>query len=488
MSKFRDKAYLIKNAVLVLYALTAFFILCVGSYYSNPNSEDYSLSQTPHDMGIDLAVTNLLITYDGRYFTNILHSINPLAFYWFSGYKIVPIVGIFLFTAAFFFMCKPIVAKNKTSILLLFVAVVSGLYFQLTTSLPHLIYWMVSSFVYLWPWSFTFLFIGSFCRYELAKSHIAKFVWVALSMVSLFCAIGMNEMFLPLHTILLAVIIVRSWRFKKNLAEVLPIILLGATCILFFVTSPGISVRAADNRMDGYYYLYPHRLLESVIHYAMFTANLFTNPVLIVGALAISSLPINLVSSIEPFRLKNSVLIILALMLMSYLMLLPFYLPMQTEPGIPLRIYTTVTLLHILAFIWFVSALVVKILYNGTFSVKAFQAEVISLFLSVSFFALMLAANNNIKDIFTEWRSGVLSRFDAQMQHRFTQIQQAHKANNCYTTVVFDDNVIYPTSNYTTPDLSVNRSEPYWNEAWEAYFNVDEIKLASDSVSKFKYE
>lgn len=487
MSRFRHYTFLTRNAVLALYVFTALFILCVGAYYCNPNSEDYSLSQTPRDMGINQAVTNLLITYDGRYFTNILHSINPLAFYWVGGYKFMPVVGIILFVAAFFFVSKPVVSNNGFA-LLLFIAVISCLYFQLTTSLPHLVYWMVSSFVYLWPWSFTFLFIGCLYRYELSQSNITKFIWGTLSMATLICAIGMNEMFLPLHTIILFGMFLRSWLFKKNLPEIMPVILTGVICLFFFVTSPGISVRAADNRMKGYFYLYPPRVLESLVHYLLFTVRLFTNPILIVSALAVAPLLLNLVPNHNFFRLKNSLVGILTLLSVSYLMLLPFYLTMQTEPGVPQRIYSTITLLHILAFIWFASAVVAKNSGNSTTNSNVFQSEIVSLALSVCFIVLLFTTPNKFKDIITEWRSNVLYKFDTQMQCRFAQIEEARKAKTCYKTVVFAKIETYPTSNYITPDLPINRAEPYWNEAWEAYFNIDEIKLSGDSVSKFKYQ
>ncbi len=59
--------------------------LFTGAYFCNPNAEDLSLCAIPRDYGIVFSISNLLNTYDGRYFTNFLHGFNPLAFDWLDG-------------------------------------------------------------------------------------------------------------------------------------------------------------------------------------------------------------------------------------------------------------------------------------------------------------------------------------------------------------------------------------------------------------------
>ena len=75
--------------------------LTTGAWFSFPNAEDLSVSFKPRDMGIFYSVVQLLREYDGRYFTNLLHALNPLAFGAIEGYWLMPLLGIVLLAAGY---------------------------------------------------------------------------------------------------------------------------------------------------------------------------------------------------------------------------------------------------------------------------------------------------------------------------------------------------------------------------------------------------
>jgi len=155
----------ISNFILILLIIVGYSILFIGATFTNPNAEDFSLSATAKNIGVAPSIIEVLISYDGRYFSNFLHAINPLAFGWINGYKwmsffslVFPVFILFFFLRSF----RSIFNKYDFFVISSFFMLIN---YALTPSLPHLVFWMSSSFVYLYSWCFMLLWLGFFIRF-----------------------------------------------------------------------------------------------------------------------------------------------------------------------------------------------------------------------------------------------------------------------------------------------------------------------------------
>jgi len=299
--------------------------LGIGAYFCHPNAEDFSLCVIPRDQGILYSIINLLTTYDGRYFTNLLHAINPLAFNWLAGYKLMPIVGILLLLLAVWFFLETLFHSPSSKFLLLFSLLFTCIHFALAPSLPHDLYWMVSSFVYIYPWTFTLLWIGAYIRYVYAKNHRAELLWFCVTAIALICCIGMNEMFLVTNSVLLLVLLIWSWHSgQREFKHTLPLAIIGVSCILFFVTCPGISFRISQNVPEGKSFVNRNNLVQSVSDYII-TLFGFLKSGLVFCAFALTILHIDKFSfrydfGVKITTVKTHLCLVAALFCIGYLM------------------------------------------------------------------------------------------------------------------------------------------------------------------------
>lgn len=62
----------------VIFIFWAYCWFLLAAFFAQPNAEDLSLIANAKKDGILTSAAMLLNTYDGRFFTNILHGLNPL--------------------------------------------------------------------------------------------------------------------------------------------------------------------------------------------------------------------------------------------------------------------------------------------------------------------------------------------------------------------------------------------------------------------------
>ena len=462
--------------------------LSVGAYYCHPNAEDFSLCVIPRDHGIIYAVVNLLTTYDGRYFTNLLHALNPLAFNWIAGYKLMPIVGILFFCTSFWFLLTTLLWSPNKYLLLLFSLLFTSIHFALAPSLPHDLYWMVSSFVYIYPWSFIFLWFGAYVRYIHSTDDKVAAPWFIVTIVALMCSIGINEMFLITNSFLLLVLLVWSWqKGNEALKNTMAIFLIGMASILFFITCPGISFRLDQNIPKGQSFFNAANCTQSVFDYFYSLFHfLKSGIVLCAGSLVLlymDKLSFRYNFVIKKPSWKQLLLAATILLFVAYLMTLAYYIPMQTDTGYPSRIFNSVVVLFELLFVGLLPIALFQFDWFQRILLKLCgKQHQLGLLIIVTMLLLLIFTKNNISKLGEEYRSGVLSGFDADMRQRYLILASSKLGKNCVTVAVVDSLSYKPTTIYYGPDLLPNREKSYWNNAYELYFNIDEVKLTGDSL------
>ena len=458
--------------------------LFAGAWFCEPNAEDFSLAAKARDEGIIASTVSLLLTYDGRYFTNILHGLNPLAIGFTKGYKLMPVAGILMFALSLFFMLNALLPAREYRPQLIFYSLIfTSVHFALTPSLPHDLYWMVSSFVFLYPWIFVFFWLGSFIHLQRASGNSAQKGWYLLTALLLICGTGMSEMFLIVNAV--ALFLLSGYYFlqdKNRLHDVLPLAIIGIGCILLFILSPGIHHRASEFN-EGRNILFTIQTIGygTKDFFASLLNWTFRNPLMLPAALlAALYFPAK-----KPVAADKKMLFVLTVLLLltAWLMTIPFYLFMGDHTGAyPNRIYTSVLTAYQLALTTAVILVVHYTNLSGFFRRFSYLRNYTAMVLLLGMFAGVLLSDNNISRLKNEYDTGILHQFKDEMELRYTLINQLNTDAPC-NAVTLDALSNPPRTIWFPPDIEPDRSHPYWNRAYELYFGIDEVRLYNDTTT-----
>lgn len=470
------------NYVLLLAILLAgYSLLCIAAYYSHPNAESFDLAADARNEGIFNSTLRLLVTFDGRYFTNVLHGLNPLAFGLLEYHKWMAVFSMVLFTVAFYFFSSAIFKSAKWYNVLLFSLLFLLVSLALSSSLINELYWMVSSFVYFYCWIFWFLWTGCFIRY-MQRTRNAN-LWYSLSNIFLFLDIGLNEMFLVLNVITIGYLIfLDRQKNKVNTVYNLPIIVTLVSSVLLFVSSPGIAIRWYDHPPVDDSVSYWVVFKDSISHFLDEFLRLSVSSSVVVSLVFLLSfgfLNLKYTPLISLDRKQQIMLLVLCIVTL-YLMTWGYYLPLgrADHPHFPSRIYASIGTGIILCLIFFV-----PFFLRSVFSAERPQILFITLLIVAKgiFFE-----NTNIRLINEEYKAGLFHKHNEEMNKRYATINEA-KNNKGWKVATVDTLSAKPRSIYWEPDIEANRDPSYWNQAYEYYFRINEIRLIGDTIFKAKF-
>ncbi len=402
-------------------------------------------------------------------------------------YKLMPVIGILFFVLSFWFFLITVFKTPSKSKLLVFSFLFTVIHFAQAPSLPHDLYWMVSSFVYLYPWSFTFLWLGSYLSYIHIENDGKALLWFLLTLLLLVCCIGMNEMFLITNLVLLTWI--AYWSHKKNRASFLrtaPILLVGVSAILFFITSPGISFRLDANMQSDASLFYVKGISQSVRDFGFALLSFLKNGMVLIFAFWVV-LQIGEVQSRYQLMITSgskcfAFLAIAGLILVAYLMTMAYYLPMQIDSGYPSRIFNSVVILIQFVFVIVVPLFLINNKAIATLSKLTNTYNALMMLFLVLLLVIILKLPNNIATMQREYMLGYFDDYNNNMQHRYKAIQEAKNSQKCLQVAQFDSLILPPSTIYYGPDLMPNRAKGFWNNAYENYFKLDQVKLSGDSL------
>ncbi len=466
---------------------TGFFWLFLASFYCFPNAEDILISLPARFFGIWGGAVNLSHA-DGRYFTNLLYSINPLVFGWFKGYMFLPIAIVLGFIGSLWFFLQSVFRKwisgqKLMAFTLLFVLI----HFALVPSLVHELYWMASSFAYMLTWIFTFLWMAFIICYLRADKPLVKYIWFGFGAILLFCSTGIHEMLLVFNTLLVfSSVIYIHFRKKEKKGQIILLGIFWLICILLFFLSPGAISRFDRVGGEVHDFSYYMGLIPSAGYDYAFTIIhfFFGNWIIIPSILLISLILIktlNIAPAIEKKLLHHSVLSIIFLLPALLLMTAAYYIPLGADKSYPLRIYNIIQLgLQLMAFI---SLPLILRYYTKTWINKKphFSGFIMTFALTIILYFSILG-NGNISLIRSEFISGKLSRFKHEMNQRYEIFFDAKNGSSPHTALL-DTLMNKPESIYHPTDISNNRSPAKWNVAYEKYFGLDEVRFKTDTIN-----
>lgn len=479
----------ISIALTVFLCAWCVFWLMVGAWHCFPNAEDLSLSVEAMEKGFIGSIQGLLIQYDGRYFTNALHALNPLVWGWFMGYQLMPVIGILSVVLSLWFMLSALTtmaAWHWRALLLSLTYLMVHL--SVTPSLSHDLYWMVSSFVYMWPWAFFFLFLGSLLRYMRTPDGMLQNMWFLLCAASLVCGIGINEMFLVLYSMVLMMMALAAWRKGwRTFVTVLPLLIVGFSSIVFFVSCPGIVHRLAEQDVVRDWSHVVAVASVSLRHLGVFLLEIWFGNLTVITWVIVASIaiPEDVRVRLSDVPLFHAAVYAVIGLLCLWAMTWAYYWPMGAEAVAPRRVQTSL-LYGIQLWTWGVTARILAGAWQNTESAQYFRPQMlISVILTVLMCVDVTMSRNNITEIRREYSEGILPRYREQMMDRHRLLESSLREGT-WNVAVVPPITHLPITVFSTPLIYPNRYESCWNHAYEHYYRLDEVRLSTDTLSKLK--
>lgn len=478
--------YLIYSLSFAIF-IWGFFWLFVASYFCFPNAEDLSLVLKSRESGIVGGALQLLLSYDGRYFTNILHGINPMAFGGVHFYKLYPIISLLFVTSSVFFFFKTVFRGSISKSNLFFAsAIFVIIHFATIPSIVHDLYWMVSSIVYLYAVIFFLLWVSFFIKHINAKHQVIKTVYFFIAALLMICSYGINEMMLIINSFTLLIFAIYVIRYKRTeLHSIIGVFIIAGCCIFLFISSPGIIHRYKSFGIEKNqsYFISLMSAGTRQFFYTLFVW-IFQKPIIISIVLCVTILLSRIYEKlIFVITKKEMILLFFGGIIIIYLSVYSYYLPMGADVY-PERVYNFINWFFLFIIAFLTPLILVHFKITKIHRFKKNQDKIlVSLLIFV--FVQILSTQNNIDIIRHEFQNGLLNNYNNEMENRYQIIEQSKTALH-WKVAIIDPIKSKPKSIFSPPDILPNREDSYWNLAYEGYFMVDEVKLKGDTISKLK--
>jgi hypothetical protein len=268
--------------LLLVFGLTAAPFLLI-SIFVNPLYDDFSYSNNVLRDGFLDSQINLYQHWAGRYFSNILLSLNPIIWGNFTLYKFVP-VGIILLTfLSIFYLVESLLDKSlATSSKLLTAGFITTLFLNGMPDTLDGIYWIPGSLSYQFANALTLFFLALMLK-ALENPGRPKVFPIILSCFFIVAIVGSSETSMVFLLFIVGSITVINFYLKSNSRWLwLGLMVLTIICSYFVISSPG-------NEIRGSFFANRHRLFYStgmaLAQEIRFLATWITNPVLILATI-----------------------------------------------------------------------------------------------------------------------------------------------------------------------------------------------------------
>ncbi|HKR04067.1 MAG TPA: DUF6056 family protein [Bacteroidia bacterium] len=451
---------------LVFLALLSFLPYFFLSLYANPAGDDFVYAYNGKHFELFENAARDYFQWTGRYVSNFLFVLNPMAFDSFTGYKFFAILLILLTSVSFYFLTKAITNNAvQKKYLVLFSGVLTLLYLNRMPSLAQGIYWYTGAVIYHGANVVTLFYFSFLIFLFREKYFINKTIHVFICLLLILIITGFNE------TIMIFLLLFHVFLFAKNKNRLsLLLFIFSCLCASMVIFSPGNAVREAA--FPERHQLF-HSLLFSVAQTFRFFGAWINNIPLTIASLLYIPLTIYLSQKYDVF--KNSfylspLLSTCSLFLVVFLSAFPAY----WSTGI-LGQHRTVNVAYFFFLIlWFINLTV----WLNYFSTKKFIIT-LSVFSSRYFLALFtsmilfsfITGNGYVvmNDLFSERAKN----FDNEMKLRYETLNNAQQRSD--SICILDTLQNKPVSLFV---LDISPDENDWmNRGMAAYFGINKVTL-----------
>lgn len=451
------KKYSVELA-LFLIGVYVFIWIAVGAFHSYPNVEDLSEAAQSRDLGVLTRLLQAQQIMDGRYTTNLLHGINPLAFDWYYGYQVVPIITFLLLFIGVFKLIKLLSKESKYSNFIYAFTFVS--LFMAAIDISRALYFMICSFVYLYPIIFSLFFFVNIFKFFKTTNPI----YLLFTHLFLFLMIGNVEFYIVVSGSYILGLLIYFWEDKEKRKTILWLFPTQILSSILFVTSPGVLMRFSHYETHREFMSF----LSTIGVAFKYSFETFLNfqfiPLIVFIALFTSKyLP-------KPKATNRKTILLILLTAVTIFAVWFILIFSQGDQGFSPRIIGVPISIGIILFVFIFSN------FNGRFNTFFKVLSIICIY----FFTIK---TSSISKIQSDYFSGKLTLFKHEMDKQYVDLTSSSCSENKLSRVkIIDVTTILPESITYSPIkyLEPNRKEPSSNRAYEQYFRIDEVAIDTD--------
>lgn len=242
----RYKLDTIEAIALCLVTLVPFVAL---SFFNHPSVDDYSFTINAKTLGFWKAVQYSYTVWNGRYFSAVVLSVNPLVFNWQFGYKLVPIALLgLLFLSLYTFIHELTFRSLSVKSRITAAAAVLFVYLYQMPGLSEGLYWMSGAVTYQLANILTLFLFSAMMRAGRRGPSWKRVAYLSIIFLLIALIVGLNETSMFLLTCLLAAVGLITSVVRGKIDPFFCATLVVTACASYFVFSaPGTS-----SRISGY--------------------------------------------------------------------------------------------------------------------------------------------------------------------------------------------------------------------------------------------
>lgn len=453
-----------KKLIFLLSLIAAFIPYLFISIYSNPAPDDFTYAFKGKAYNILQTIINEYFNWNGRYTSNVLVLINPIAFKSFIFYKIIPVLIIFLTIISYLIFVKVLIGRFISRIDIYIISFLLSLLYIF--QMP-----IISEGIYLYTGAITYQ-LGNICALTyislLTLFYKRQFVFnnkkihLIILTIFLFLTIGFNEviMIALLCFSLIFLFIVHKNRLEnKALANYLFLVTLVFSSFVYF--APGNLVRES-------YFPNNHDIIHSIVFSIAQSIRFFLD--------WISSAPLLLLSILFFYLNKNlskniklfSVSFYLSPFYSSLLLLIVIFIsvfPAYWATGILGQHRTLNVAYYLFVITWFINLTVWFNFYeNRMKNIQSLNKNISNIILIVILGSFLFTKNgyNSITDIL----NGRAKSYNMQMNERYSLIKSSK--DTIYFKPITD-----PPKSLFLYDITDN-PEHWLNKCYTVYFECED--------------
>ncbi len=472
---------------LVLGIAWGAYWLLVAAYHCAPNVEDFALASAARDQGLFTILIDMLLSNYTRYTAAFFYGFNLLVFNQVKLFVWMPILCFLFFNLSFYYFISSFFHQIKTKqTLIVFTLLFVIIHFATQPSLPYGFTYMSSTFVYIYPWFFSFLWMGSFARAIKEENTLKKYFLSLFSYLTLILSFGCSELFIPMNAFFLLSFGCFLFLYTpKKWYIIAPHVLIAISSIGFILLCPSNKITsenifyAIDERYNGSNFAW-----ESLKIYSRFYALYLLHPLSLCFICVSTLLFIKIQKVLNWMAYIKSSLLIAFFMLSfigSYLCTWPYFLAIGSNGVFPKYIFNCVEIYAQLG-LWIIFPIFLSKKITSLQSIA--NVSFAQLVLASILLFLLFFSNNNIANIKREYDLGYLQDVQNKADKFYKNVLLAKESDSKNTVVYFENPTVIPKTIFLDYDVLPNRQSACWNLAYEDYFKINEVRLDGDTIFK----
>ena len=235
--------------LLVAAGLAVFLVFILLGQYAHPSSDDFCMAAGVNEHGLAAQLWQHYFEWSGRYSSNALYAVYPLAFGLFAGYPYIPFIVIAALLLAMAFFLSTLFATRLFARPVLLASLCFVTVYLLGMLSPASgLFWMAGAFTYQTANVLVPVILALLIRLEERQRQgrgVAPLLLAILAAVVI--AMGANETsMLALTAVALLGVLLKLRSGRAGLWPWLAVLIVTLACFAVVYLSPGNEIRAAD--------------------------------------------------------------------------------------------------------------------------------------------------------------------------------------------------------------------------------------------------